>query len=135
MNKTELNKYTIFCILRHSMICQPTCKVLPGSGKLVFLSTFFRVYSGSTVLDVAGFSPGVVVSAGVTDSTVVTPSLPRVTGKISVVGTCSVTVNSGSFVARKLVIMLECSFCKRKKNILLFFTLNFIHNRILLLIF
>ncbi len=61
-----------------------TCS-MPGSGALVFRSTFFL-----------GFP-----SRSSDESSVVSVML----------GTCSVTVNSGSFVARRFVMMFECSFC------------------------
>ena len=70
-----------------------TCNI-PGRGALVFLSTFFR-----------GFNPSrsSVLSAWTS----------------VMVGGCSVTVNSGSLVARKLPIMFVCSFYKKKGSLLL----------------
>ena len=86
-----------------------TCKVLPGRGRLVFLSTFLLVYSGSEL-------GGELTSSAESAAGFKFCRVPSsVTGKIRVVGTCSVTVNRGSFVALKFVIMLECSFCKIKE--------------------
>ena len=61
---------------------------MPGRGALVFLSTFFL-----------GFSP----RRSSDESSIVS----------IILGTCSVTVNNGSLVARRFVMMLECSLCDK----------------------
>lgn len=68
---------------------------MPGSGALVLRSTFLR-----------GLSP----SRSSAESSIVSVML----------GTCSVTVNSGSLVARRFVMMFECSLCQSHRTIACF---------------
>ena len=71
----------------------PTCNI-PGRGALVLRSIFLRCRTPGPETSAVGLSdPSSLVSV--------------------MVGTCSMTVRSGSFVARRFVMRFECSFYKK----------------------